>query len=112
MQCKLTWCDVDDGSGAVEVARAAGPVLALVVAVDRVGGVRDHGVGFVARRPRLDGAAVGAVGAGVVQRRQQPRVAGSLLRHTPAPVGVTGACRGRNTVRRSRTISEMIGDHI
>ena len=75
---------VDDGSGAGEVARPAGPVIALVVAVERVRGVGDHGVGLEARRAGLDGAAVGAVGAGIVQRLQKPRVPGGLVSHAPA----------------------------
>ena len=66
-----------------------GPVPA--VAVEGVGGVRHHGVGLEARGAWLDGAAVRAVAARVVQRRLQPGVPDGRVRHAPARVRVTGA---------------------
>nr|ACL53267.1 unknown [Zea mays] len=85
------WRVVDHGTGSGEVARPAAPPLPLVVAVERVRGVGDHGVGLEARSAGLYGAAVRAVGTRVVQRCQQPRVAGRRIRHAPAHVRVTGA---------------------
>jgi hypothetical protein len=61
-------------------------VVALVVAVQRVGGVRDHGVGLDRSTSRwVDGGAIRAVAARVVQRRLQRRVIpGGGVRHAPA----------------------------
>ena len=66
---ELTGLLVDDGAGTREVAGHGRPALALVVAVERVGGVRSLGVRLEARAAGLDRAAVGAVSARVVQRR-------------------------------------------
>ena len=84
MDHKLTWSLVGDGGGAAKVARPGGPMVALVVAVDGVRGVRGLGVGLEARGAGLDGAAVGAVAARVVQPRLQPRVPDRGVRHAPA----------------------------
>lgn len=97
----LTWRVVDHGTGSGEVARPAAPPLPLVVAVERVRGVGDHGVGLEARSAGLYGAAVRAVGTRVVQRCQQPRVAGRRIRHAPAHVRVTGAYMTRTQVNNT-----------
>ena len=82
---KLTsWFLVDDGGSTGEVAGPAGPAFVLVVVVERVGGMRELGVGLVARRAGLDGAAVRAVAARPVQRRLQPRVPSRRVRRAPA----------------------------
>ena len=63
----------------------------LVVAVERVRGVRGLGVGLEALPAGLDGATVGAVAAGVVQGILKPRVPDRRVRHAPARVRVAGA---------------------
>jgi hypothetical protein len=88
---ELTWRLVDDGGGAGEVAGPAGSAISLVVAVERMRGVRDLSVRFEARGTGLDGAAVSAVAARVVQCGLQPRVPNGRVRNAPARLGIAGA---------------------
>lgn len=89
---ELTLWLVDDGARAIEVARPVGPAVVLVVAVERVGGMRDLSVWLETRRAGLNGAAVGAMTARVLQRRLEPCVPNGRVRHAPAPAGV---CPGK-----------------
>ena len=82
--CMRTGFLVDDGSGATEVAGPVGTAVALVVAVERVRGVRSLGVRLEAGAAGLDGAAVGAMAARVVQPLLQQCVPGPWLGHAPA----------------------------
>lgn len=84
---ELTGLLVNNRAGAGEVARHSSPAVALVVAVERVRGMGGLVVRLEARSPGLDGAAVRAMAARVVQRRLQPRVPDTRVRHAPA-------CRG------------------
>ncbi|GMN63909.1 hypothetical protein TIFTF001_032990 [Ficus carica] len=79
----ITGVGLGDGGGAGEVAGAGGHGLALVVAVEGVGGVGLDGVWEEAESARLQRQAVGAGTAGVVQRRLQCLHAGVAPRHAP-----------------------------
>lgn len=89
------WLLVDNSTGTSEVARHTGAAIFLVVAVECVGRVRNHGVGLVARLARLDGTAVRPVAARKVERRLEPLVPDRRVRRAPA----VSWGRGRDRVR-------------
>jgi len=94
----LTWVSGDNGGGAAEVAGAAGRLGLLPVAVEREGGVREHGVGAVARAAGQDGVALGAGAARVVHGLLDDGVRHRGLGH--APQRLPGARRHRRRQRR------------
>jgi hypothetical protein len=79
----LTWIPGDDGGGAAEVAGAPGRLALLPVTVEGDGGVREHGVGLVARAAGQDGAALRAGATRVVHGLLDDRVRHRRLRHAP-----------------------------
>lgn len=79
----LTWVTGDNGGCAAEVAGAAGRLDLLPVAVEREGGVREHGVGAVARAAGKDGVALGAGAARVVHGLLDDGVRHRGLGHAP-----------------------------
>lgn len=94
----VAWVSGDNGGGAAEVAGAAGRLALLPVAVEGEGGVREHGVGVVARAGGLDGAALGAGAARVVHGLLDDGVRHRGLGH--APERLPGPRRQRRRQRR------------
>jgi hypothetical protein len=94
----LTRVSGDNGGGAAEVAGAAGRLVLLPVAVEREGGVREHGVGVVARAAGQDGVALGAGAARVVHGLLDDGVRHRGLGH--APQRLPGARQHRRRQRR------------
>ena len=79
----ITWVGGGERGGAGEVAGGALGLVVLVVAVGGPGAVRGDGVGVVARAVLMDGGAVGAGAAGVVDGLLQHRLLRVLPAHAP-----------------------------
>lgn len=74
-----------NGGGAGEIAGAGGTGLALVVAIEGVGGVSLDGVGEETEAVGLNGKAIGSRTACIVQRSLKGLAASVASGHAPTP---------------------------